>query len=489
VTFQQTRFQASASAQPIGRRPGFDTRRGVAPLASAAVAKGKNIGAFFSSPFSGIEGSISFWAFMAYIFATTTYKVPIGTVSMGLALLALPLEQKPIRFPAVAGLTLALVCWSLVGMATTGYPETVVNNTTEFAKVAAVVFVGINVLTTRNRIRAYVTAYAIEWALFPIRGAMVGHFAGADTEGRTSWNYIYSNPNDLAGLAILALAITLGMLEVEKRKWVMLGGMLTAGALVLTILLTASRGAMIALIAFGLVGARRYGKHLKNIKVVIAVVIIGGAVLAMAPESAWRRFSTIALATDTGEESLDPEYVDLATRQDQGSSVQRLAIWSVAVAIIADNPITGVGLGAYPEVHYLTWRRGGFNPIAWGRRDTHSTYLNLMAEIGIPGFLIFMTLCGYVLVQSRRAQKEYAARFPARAMQLFSMEVGLYGYLVAAIWGTYGQYIPGYVFMTVMAAMIAQLREEAAAAPVAPNRGAVVQPSARMRSQLASTRS
>ena len=65
---------------------------------------------------------------------------------------------------------------------------------------------------------------------------------------------------------------------------------------------------------------------------------------------------------------------------EEGSAFQRYEIWKVARTIIREHPVTGVGLGAYPAAHRLTATRSQFNPTARGRRDTHSTYLNVTAE-------------------------------------------------------------------------------------------------------------
>jgi O-antigen ligase len=180
------------------------------------------------------------------------------------------------------------------------------------------------------------------------------------------------------------------------------------------------------------------------------VVVLAGLVYLIAPDSVWRRFSTIKNATSADEALLDPEMVDLATRQDQGSSEQRLAIWGVATGIIAANPLTGVGLGAYPEAHRVMAQRPEYNPSARGPRDTHSTYLNVMAETGVPGFLLFIGLLVLTVKNARAARKRFAAVAPALALQLFNMEVGLYAFLVAAIWGSYGKLVPLYMHLVLI---------------------------------------
>jgi O-antigen ligase len=397
---------------------------------------------FDSNPFSGIEFSPAFIGFCGYMYAIITYRYPIGTVSMTFALLTLPLEKQVLRLPAVAVLSLAMVLWSFVGLTTTLYPDIVITAASDLAKITAVIFVAANVLTTRARFRAFIVGSIILFGMYPIRGTMFGYFLYGGAQGRAAWNYIYSNPNDLAAFCLLQLSVALGMMVVEKRRWVQLGARFAVTLLVIIIILTQSRGAVIALVAFGVIGGRKY---LRNLKAVVSIVLLAILIYLVAPDSAWRRFSTIKDATST--EALDAETTDLATRQDQGSSQQRLAIWSVATALIAKNPISGVGLGAYPEAHYVQALRPGSNPTAYGKRDTHSTYLNLMAELGIPGFLLFAAMIIITLRTSYSARKKMQAKAPVLALQLFYLEVGLYGYLVAAIWGTYGALVPTYVHL------------------------------------------
>jgi O-antigen ligase len=145
---------------------------------------------------------------------------------------------------------------------------------------------------------------------------------------------------------------------------------------------------------------------------------------------------------------------------DNSSSIQRLAIWDVARAVIVDHAITGVGIGAYSEAHYIAFMKGGFNPLAAGKRDTHSTYLNTMAELGIPGFLMWAGLITYTLVISRRARKKQEKRFPALATLQFNLEVGLYGVLVAGVWGSYFRLMPIYMHIVTLYAAARLLEAE-----------------------------
>ncbi|MEO5872500.1 MAG: O-antigen ligase family protein [Gemmatimonadaceae bacterium] len=454
-------------------------RRSLQPSGAAVQRAGAIAAAklgFDSNPFLGIEFTPAFAAFCAYTLAIISYRFQIGTASMSAALLTISLEKRSLRLPAVAALSLALVAWAYLGVLTTSYPDTVLADVTEFAKICAVIFVAANVINTRARFRAFAVGSIILWGMFPIRGTMFNYFIyHGDVQGRAAWNYIYANPNDLAGLCLLQLSMALGMLAVEKRGWVRLGMKFAVAQLLLIIILTQSRGAVIALVAFGLIGGRKY---FRNMRAIVSLLVLAGLVYLIAPDSVWRRFSTIKNAGKNDVALLDPETVDLATRQDQGSSEQRLAIWEVAVAIIEKNPLTGVGLGAYPEAHNVMSARPEFNPSARGPRDTHSTYLNVMAETGVPGFLLFMAIMVITLKNARAARKRLGAAAPALALQLFNMEVGLYAFLVAAIWGSYGKLIPLYMHLVLIHVATQLLIEHAEGIQPQRGRGRYVPPAA-----------
>jgi O-antigen ligase len=140
--------------------------------------------------------------------------------------------------------------------------------------------------------------------------------------------------------------------------------------------------------------------------------------------------------------------------------------------VIVENAVSGVGLGAYPDAHFVRWRRGGFSPLARGKRDTHSTYLNTMAELGIPGFLLWIGLIAHVMRVSRRARRKQEKRFPALVMMQFALEVGMYGTLVAAVWGSYFKLIPLYMHIVTIYAAARLLEAETDQPPRLMRRGA-----------------
>jgi putative inorganic carbon (HCO3(-)) transporter len=417
--------------QPLGDSPAVETRD--RPL------------------FAGIEWTPAYAAFLVYIFTIITYRAPAGTgtVTMAAALLTLPLEKWPLRLPPVVYWTIGLLAWAVVGWTTTIYPEAVWDRLIDFSKIVGVMFVAVNVLSTRARLRFFLLAFLGYFAFYPVRGALIGYFGyGGGVDGRAAWNYSYENPNDLAGMCLLVFSLSVGMLVTDRRLWIRACALAGAIVLPLVILLTQSRGAFLALLAIVAVASKRYWRHGK-------MLLWGGAaIVALAfftPDSVWQRIGTLKDVTSEAS---------AAQASDEGSARQRMEIWKVAATIFAENPATGVGLGAYPKAHYITSQRSNFNPTALGARDTHSTYLNLLAETGLPGLLLFLTVIGTTILDAERTRRRARDARPAAALQIYYLELGLFGYLVAGIWGSYAQLVLTYLYVAILYATTQILKEE-----------------------------
>lgn len=99
----------------------------------------------------------------------------------------------------------------------------------------------------------------------------------------------------------------------------------------------------------------------------------------------------------------------------EGSNQGRLEIWSQAVEVVKNNPLTGVGIGNYPlEIKPTASYR---EPIY-----AHNTYLDIAAETGIPSVLIWTALLFLAGIEFyKKSRKNIFFLAPAGSLVIFSV--------------------------------------------------------------------
>jgi O-antigen ligase len=172
----------------------------------------------------------------------------------------------------------------------------------------------------------------------------------------------------------------------------MIGGI---GLAILAALATASRTGLIALAAAVLVMPFFAGKGRRGAATLLTLVVIGGAGL----------YFTSFASSDVRE------HVTSAS-QDGGSG--RTTIWRVGTRMAKANSATGVGIGNFQTstVHYLLEPGDGItrsDHIIDNAKVAHNSYLEVWAELGIPGLTMYLLLIVAALVTALKSARRYAA--------------------------------------------------------------------------------
>lgn len=376
-------------------------------------------------PWKGVKWTLVYVGLLGYIFTITTYRIPVGDVSMVVALVGLLIQKDRFRLPGLlAGLGVFLA-WCVIGYSITQEPEMVYMRLQVVIKLWVIALVAANALRSRAQIRFFLVFWLACFAFYPVRGSIFNYYIYHETVyGRAAWNYIFSNPNDLAAYCILQLCLALGLLSLEKRGPVRWGTIAGLAVVPLVIMLTKSRGAFLGFAGFILIVVLG---HKKRGKASIITALLAALVIGIAPTDVLDRVRGLEKVQSTE---------DLQDADQEGSAYQRYEIWKVARTIIREHPVAGVGLGAYPAFHAKTARRAEFDPTARGRRDTHSTYLNLTAETGFVGMLIYVISYIATLVKIDRVRRRVKDLLPATAQTLFVYEAGTLGFFITATFGS-----------------------------------------------------
>jgi O-antigen ligase len=201
-------------------------------------------------------------------------------------------------------------------------------------------------------------------------------------------------------------------------------------------------------------------QYRKRLGVMALIVGIAGAVIQAAPPDVWGRIASLSKVTSQAT---------IATADKWGSAEQRSDIWRVARAIIADHPVTGVGVGNYGEMHARYANTGQFKGTVQGRRDAHSTYLSTAAETGFPGLILFLAMIGSVFVMGWRAVGRLKKTDPASATGLRTLLFGLIAFLQACLFATMTHLPFLYLYLAVICTMIAVSQGGPSASIAAPH--------------------
>lgn len=228
-----------------------------------------------------------------------------------------------------------------------------------------------------------------------------------------------NDPNFFAAMLVFFLPLLLHQVLMGQGWAQRLLGAALFGVLLTAMLLTASRGALLALGS-----ALTLFMFILDRRTLLPALAIG-AVLAVAAgmflaDNLLERFQGVLTPLDGALQS---------DRAVEG----RLASWSVAAELFFQNPLFGVGAGNF-NLHYqdtalnlgLIFRGEG--------RSAHSLYLEILAELGITGLAIFGLLAASGLVGCLRGMRRLAAAGMERERTRYAaFGIGLFGYLVAMI--------------------------------------------------------
>lgn len=378
------------------------------------------------------DWSLMLLGFFVFTFAIVTYYFDVAVIGIAIAAVGLFFQSERLRVPFPVWLYGAFVLWAFVASFESNYPDIARDQVLEHLKLFVLILVAVNALRMEGQLRFYLFFFLGCFVLFPIRGTLVNYFVyGNHPFGRAIWNYIYSNSNDLAALSLIVLGIALALFtSAHSRSLARLGAGISVILVLVVILLTQSRGAFIGLV-IGM-GPSLLKLGLKRSRYLVPVALVGLAIVYAIPEFVWERLSGIEKLTSVQT---------IAEADPEGSAEQRFEIQKVAWRIFRDNPVYGVGLGAYPKVNAL------YAPNL-GKRDTHNTYLNLAAEVGLPGLLLWLACFGAVLRYAYRRRRQ--APPGVSTTQQVWIERALRGYFVAAIFGTYSALSFPYLMLAVL---------------------------------------
>jgi O-antigen ligase len=380
-----------------------------------------------AAPQEKLRFGLGLFGLAFYLWVIHSYKLNAGDLAILVLGVGTLTRGGKVRFPGFLAAFGIFILWSALSLAVSADVATSSVALTDLVKLWIISFLVVNVIRTPAELRFIFIAWLGLFALYPIRGALFNQFICQCTEsGRVAWNFIFSNPNDLAALSLFPMGAAAGVASVERNKIFRLAGIVGIFVLALVILLTQSRGAMIALGAAVIMLPLTSRRRARD--VVVLTVLVGIAAL-VAPKEVWQRLSGLSkVSVNEGMAGVDTE----------GSAASRWTIWGIAATQVRDHPLTGIGVGMMPEKNRLAALQQGLQWEVRGQRDTHSTYLRIAAETGYPGLLLYLLMWGLAIVKIKRAKAAIKHVRPREFQFLTFIELSVFAFLAASVFGTYG---------------------------------------------------
>ncbi|HEY1568755.1 MAG TPA: O-antigen ligase family protein [Solirubrobacteraceae bacterium] len=238
----------------------------------------------------------------------------------------------------------------------------------------------------RDHLLAIMGAFVVGAVISTAYGFIHPAALGSRNYGRLTGGL--GDANEQAAVLVAAIPLAVGIAATATRQWVRNAAWASAVFCAAGVLHTLSRGGLVAL------GA-----------VLLAAVVFGGR---------WRPkaivlLAVVALGTVTYYGAIAP----LAARErvTMTSTSGRSDIWRVAWRTIKAHPVGGVGAGNFQiaAVHHV--QGVGALTSAYLIVDVphvaHNVYLELLADLGIPGALAFIGVAVFSLLAAGRAARAF----------------------------------------------------------------------------------
>jgi putative inorganic carbon (HCO3(-)) transporter len=233
------------------------------------------------------------------------------------------------------------------------------------------------------------------------------------------------DPNFFAQILLMAAPLALFAGWESPRKRMRAAAFAAAALMIGAILLTYSRGGMLAL---GVVLVLALMAHRVDKRRLIAGAAALAVLLLLLPASFTERFITIEQILPGGDEALHPD----------SSFQKRKLLTATAWEMFKDKPLLGVGAGNYTVWYDHYAERVGSAAREYDdpgeRHYPHSLYLEIAAESGLAGLAVFAAVVAISLAGFRSAFRELSASGERELAGLAkAFEIALIGYLVSSL--------------------------------------------------------
>ncbi len=352
----------------------------------------------FYRPFYGLLG-FSWLAYMrpqdlAWGLAA---ELPLSKWVAGALWLSLVLRGKinVFRRTAVTTAMVLLWAWLLVTCLTAVHRDVAFDKFQEISKVMLIALITVVLVTDRNRFRLTVSVIAFSLGFLGLKYGVYGVLRGGVHFTRGVGGMIGDN-NDFALALNMVLPLVVYAAMQWESRWIRLAARALVPMIAVTVVFTHSRGGFLSLAALTLFMVLDSRRKVPALLMVAALALVGSTVV---PQSFYERIATIG------------------NFQADASAMGRLNAWQASLRMANDYPVTGVGLDNF------LYKFIAYAPDPDDMHVAHNTWLQVLAETGYTGLVIYLGLFGaswWTLWRVRRRARASGTRWAHDAARCLS---------------------------------------------------------------------
>jgi probable O-glycosylation ligase (exosortase A-associated) len=273
------------------------------------------------------------------------------------------------RFGKARGIFVCLIafwCWSILSALNAPEVTRALAYVEDLSKIVLPFVVGLTVIETEDQVRklAWVIVLSQAYVAWEMNLSYLGGYNRIYFDG-----FAGMDNNSVAIAMVTGVGLAFFLAYGASRWWQTAVAILCVLLMLHAVLLSFSRGGMLAIILTGIISFLLIPRRTTHYVVFFAVVLIG---LRLAGPGVVARFNTV--------------FADAEERDFSAQS--RLQLWSDCLKVMERNPLLGLGPNHWPRVaSEFGWPAG---------KEAHSLWMQTGAELGFPGaafLVLFYLLC------------------------------------------------------------------------------------------------
>jgi probable O-glycosylation ligase (exosortase A-associated) len=242
----------------------------------------------------------------------------------------------------------------------------------------------------------------------------------------------FANPNDLSVNFVLFLPMLFYYSHVCKNMLLKLFWFGLFAVILFGVVGCQSRGGMLGAV---LILVLLFLKSERKMLALLAGAVVTVLVLLFARGDAFDRLNTVI------------------NYKEESSAYSRVLFYESSIQMLLDRPLTGVGINAWPTAYAEAFRNNEDLSYRWP--DPHSTYNQIIGELGVPGVIAYSFLL-YATFRSLRRTEKFFKQHEGFERQLYFVQclrIGLLGFAFTVMFQSFTYYHTLYNLMALVVAM------------------------------------